>query len=64
LKSVEESILSVMQDRDFEQLIDSEKENMVDQFEAKWFNPQNEVRKRIDSFPGKSPDILKLILEG
>lgn len=34
-----------------------------EQLHTKWSDPQNEVRKRINSFPEKSPDILKPILE-
>jgi tRNA1(Val) A37 N6-methylase TrmN6 len=64
LELVKQDISSVIQDRDFEQLSDSEKEEVIDQLEAKWSDPQNEVRKRINSFPEKSPDILKPILEG
>jgi hypothetical protein len=64
LKIVKQDISSVMQGREFDQLTVSEKENVINQLDAKWSDPQNEVRKRIDSFPEKSPDILKPILEG
>ena len=63
LQFVEQDIAEVMQCRDFEKLTDAEKEQVIEQLHQKWSNPDSEVKKRIDSFAEKSPDILKPILE-
>ncbi len=56
--------ISTLCDDSFENLNDSKKEQVIEQLSDRWSDPENEVRKRINSFPTKSPDILKPILEG
>lgn len=63
LAFVEQDLSNLMQGREFEELSNSEKETVIGQLSAIWSNPENEVRKRINSFPEKSPDILKPIIE-
>lgn len=63
MQFVEKDFRDVMQDRDFEQLPDSEKENMINQLHARWSHPDSEVRNRIKLFAVRSPEILKPILE-
>ena len=46
------------------QLENAEKVKVIEQLHERWSDPDNEVRKRINSFPEKSPDVLKPILEG
>ena len=53
----------VVQGRNFEQLSDSDKGNIINQLYAKWAHPDNEIRNRIKLFALRSPDILKPILE-
>lgn len=62
-KFVEEDIKSVLGDKDFEKLSDSEKQNCIDELEKRWTSADNEVRNRIKLFAVRSPDILKPILE-
>lgn len=64
LDFVEEDINNVMQGREFEKLSDSEKEEIIAQLHQKWTDPENEVVKRMAQFKEKSPDILKVIMEG
>jgi hypothetical protein len=60
-----ESELSVMnRENTFSQYAKPEREKIIKQLHNHWSDPENEVRKRINSFPEKSPDILKPILEG
>lgn len=63
LQFVEKDIAKVIQAREFEQLLDSEKENIINQLHAKWTHPDSEVRNRIKLFAVRSPEILKPILE-
>ncbi len=63
LQFVEKNLSEVMQDRDFEQLTDSEKENIINRLYARWTHPDSEVRNRIKLFAVRSPEILKPILE-
>lgn len=63
VKFVEEDIKSVLGDKDFEKLSDSEKQNCIDELERRWTSTDNEVRNRIKLFAVRSPDILKPILE-
>ena len=63
LQFVKKDLAGVMQDRDFEQLPDSEKENIINQLHARWTHPDSEVRNRIKLFAVRSPEILKPILE-
>jgi len=63
LEFVERDIAEVMQDRDFEKLSDTDKEQVIEQLHAKWNHPDNEVRNRIKLFAVRSPEILKPILE-
>lgn len=63
LAFVERDLNEVMQGGDFEKLIDSEKELVIEDLHTKWSNPDNEVRNRIKLFAVRSPEILKPILE-
>jgi tRNA1(Val) A37 N6-methylase TrmN6 len=63
LDFVEKDIESVMQDREFENLIDIEKEQVIEQLNVIWNHPDNEVRNRIKLFAVRSPEILKPIIE-
>ncbi len=63
LEFVERDINEVMQDREFEKLGDTEKEQVIEALHAKWSHPDNEVVKRMALFKEKSPEILKPILE-
>ncbi len=60
---VEKEIAEVLQARKFEQLQDSEKENIINQLHDRWSHPDSEVRNRIKLFAVRSPEILKPILE-
>jgi hypothetical protein len=63
LEFVEQDINEVMRDREFENLSDAEKNEVIDQLNAKWTDPENEVVKRMGIFKERSPEILKVILE-
>ena len=63
LQFVERDIEKVMQNREFEQLSDTEKEQVIEQLHQKWTDPDNEIVKRMNMFKEKSPDILKVIME-
>jgi hypothetical protein len=63
LQFVEKDLKDVMQDREFDQLTDHQKEKVIDDLHARWTNPRSEIVKRMNSFTEKSPDILKPILE-
>jgi len=63
LQFVEKDLAEVMQDQDFDQLSDIEKENIINQLHARWTHPDSEVRNRIKLFAVRSPEILKPILE-
>lgn len=64
LDFVEEDINNVFQGRAFETLSDAEKEKVIAQLHQKWTDLENEVVKRMAQFKEKSPDILKVIMEG
>lgn len=61
---ISNDIIEVLDKSRMEELSDSEKEKVIMELKKRWSDPENEVRKRINSFPEKSPDILKPILEG
>ena len=63
LQFVENDLKEVMQNKEFDQLTDDQKEKVINQLHAKWIDPRSEIVKRINSFAEKSPDILKPILE-
>ena len=63
LEFVERDIHEVMQGREFENLNDTEKKQVIEQLHTKWSHPDNEVVKRMGMFKEKSPEILKPILE-
>ena len=63
LQFVEKDLAEVMQNRDFDQLPNNEKEEIINQLHARWTHPDSEVRNRIKLFAVRSPDILKPILE-
>jgi hypothetical protein len=63
LEFVERDIAEVMQGREFDKLSDAEKEQVIEQLQAQWSHPDNEVVKRMTMFKEKSPEILKPILE-
>jgi hypothetical protein len=63
IQIVEKDIAKVMQGRDFENLSDTEKEEVIEQLHQTWSHPDNEVVKRMALFKEKSPEILKPILE-
>jgi len=63
LQFVENDLAEAMQDRNYENLSDSEKENIISLLRDKWTHPDSEVRNRIKLFAVRSPDILKPILE-
>lgn len=60
---VQEDIKSVLGEKDFEKLSDTEKQNCINELEKRWTSADNEVRNRIKLFAVRSPDILKPILE-
>jgi len=63
LQFVEKDLAEVIQGSEFEQLPNSEKEDIINQLQARWSHPDSEVRNRIKLFADRSPDILKPILE-
>jgi len=63
MQFVEKDLVEVIKNREFEQLSDSEKEDIINQLHARWIHPDSEVHKRIKLFAVRSPDILKPILE-
>lgn len=50
--------------KDYSSLSQQEKNKTIESLLEIWTDPEYEVRKRINSFPEKSPEILKPILEG
>ena len=60
---IENDIQEVMKNRDFEQLSDHEKKQVIAELLSSWTHPDNEVRNRMKLFAVRSPDILKPILE-
>lgn len=63
MQFVEKDIEDVFKGREFEQLSETEKDDVVKELANRWSNPESEIVKRINSFKEKSPDILKVILE-
>lgn len=63
IQFVEQDLNDVLKDRDFEQLPDGEKTEVIETLHKKWTHPDNEVRNRIKLFAVRSPEILKPILE-
>jgi len=63
LQFVKKGIKEVIQNRDFDQLTNDQKEKVIKQLHTKWSDPKSEIVKRMNSFAEKSPDILKPILE-
>jgi hypothetical protein len=63
LEFVQGDIESVVQNREFEDLSEAEKDRVIEQLIAKWTDPENEVVKRMGMFKERSPEILKVILE-
>jgi adenine-specific DNA-methyltransferase len=63
LEFVEKDLAEAIQGREFEKLSDTEKEQVIEQLQAKWTHLDNEVVKRMGMFKEMSPEILKLILE-
>ncbi len=63
LQFVEKDMEGVIQNKDFDQLTDNQKEKVIMQIQTKWTDPKSEIVKRMNSFAEKSPDILKPILK-
>ena len=63
LQFVERDIEKVLKGREFEELNDTEKEQVIEQLHQTWSHPDSEVRNRIKLFAVRSPEILKPILE-
>ena len=63
LEFVEQDMVEVLNRREFEKLSITDKDIIIEQLQAKWIHPDNEVVKRIGMFKEKSPEILKVILE-
>ncbi|MCD4719441.1 MAG: hypothetical protein K8S13_06225 [Desulfobacula sp.] len=53
-----------IQDKEFETLNDTQKEQVITELHTRWSDPNSEIFKRMNSFVEKSPEILKPILEG
>ncbi len=64
LQFVEDDINEVLQRKSFAKLTEEEKDRTIETLNIKWSSPDNEVVKRIGQFKEKSPDILKVIMEG
>jgi len=64
LQFVEKDIKEVIQGKEFETLNEIKKEQTIAELHKRWSDPNSEIVKRMNSFPEKSPDILKPILEG
>ncbi|PZX11672.1 Eco57I restriction-modification methylase [Breznakibacter xylanolyticus] len=52
-----------LQNRNFSELQNNEKTEVIETLQKKWSHPDNEVRNRIKLFAVRSPEILKPILE-
>lgn len=63
LNYIEQDINQATEGREFDSLIDSEKEKVIEKLHATWSHPDNEVRNRMKLFAVRSPEILKPILE-
>ena len=64
LQFVEKDIEEVLQDKEFESLNDTQKEQVITELHTRWSDPDRKIVKRMNSFVEKSPEILKPILEG
>ncbi|MDR4499644.1 MAG: Eco57I restriction-modification methylase domain-containing protein [Candidatus Scalindua sp.] len=64
LQFVEKDIAEVMQDKEFDTLNNSQKEQVIAELHKRWSDPNSEILKRMNSFTKKSPEILKPIIEG
>ncbi|MBA4444521.1 hypothetical protein FHL01_02120, partial [Cylindrospermopsis raciborskii CS-506_C] len=60
---IKKDIKEVMQGKEFGNLEDREKEEVIKKLYAKWTDPDNEVRDRMKLFAVRSPNVLKPILE-
>ena len=63
LNYVRNDLEEVMEQGEFSQLTDDNKESVISQLHAIWTHPDSEVRNRIKLFAVRSPDVLKPILE-
>ncbi len=63
LKFVEEDINEVINNKGFNALSDTQKDEAISKLSSRWSDPSNEIVKRMNSFAEKSPEILKPILE-
>ncbi len=63
LQFVKKGIDEVLQDKSFETLNNTQKEQAITELHTRWSDPGSEIVKRMNSFPEKSPEILKPILE-
>ncbi len=63
LQFVKNDIEEVMQNKEFEILNDTQKEQVITELHTRWSDPNSEIVKRMNSFAEKSPEILKPILE-
>ncbi|NWJ50300.1 MAG: N-6 DNA methylase [Bacteroidetes bacterium] len=62
-KFIERDIEKVMQNREFKELNDIDKGQVLLQLYQTWIHPDNEVRNRMKLFAVRSPELLKPILE-
>lgn len=63
LESVNGDIENSMRGREFDSFNNVDKEKVIEQLNAIWSHPDNEVRNRIKLFAVRSPEILKPIIE-
>jgi hypothetical protein len=63
LEFIEGDISEILQNKEFENLNDNEKEQVIAKLHETWTDPNNEVVKCMSQFREKSPDILKVILD-
>jgi len=63
IQFVKQDVEEVVQNREFNQLTDDQKEKVVNQLHDRWTHPDSEVRNRIKLFAVRSPEILKPVLE-
>ncbi len=63
MQFVEQDLQVALQERNFEQLDDVQKSEIIESLHKIWTHPDNEVRNRIKLFAVRSPEILKPILE-
>ncbi len=64
LQFVKKDLKEVLQNKDFDQLTDNQKEKIINQLYTRWTEPQNKITQRIKIFCTKSSDILKQIIKG